>query len=395
MRGVPSAQMRLPLYIQRHAFDLLILAMAVFGMGEVLFNDQVRGSNPGLIAFALLWGLPLLARRRWPVAAPTAVFAVLMVQAIIWPQSIPYSFGIFVVVMFAVGQFGNHFTGLRGRLIGAAIVAGAIVWVVWRDPAGQWDDLITLFPTAGLAWLVGHAYRGSMERTAELRERAERLERERETQARTAVAEERARIAREMHDVVAHSLSVMVVQAEAAAAMLDVDPERARRPLSSVQDTGRLALGELRRMLGALRESDESGAQLAPQPGLDGIDDLVASVRAAGLPVAVKVEGDVRPLPPGVDLSAYRIVQEGLTNALKHAGPARAAVLVRFGDRELELRVSDDGRGHDPSSNGDGHGLVGMRERVALYGGQLEAGRQPGGGYLLSARLPLDPTRAS
>ncbi len=312
--------------MQRHAFDAIILAMVAFGIGEVLFNDRVRGANAGLIAFAFLWGVPLLARRRWPVAAPVAVFVVLIVQAIIWPQSVPYLFGTFVVVMFAVGQFGNHFTDRRGRLMGAAIVAGAIVFVVWRDPAGHWGDLFTLFPTAGLAWLVGHAYRASTDRTAQLSERAERLERERESQDRTAVAEERARIAREMHDVVAHSLSVMVVQAEAAEAMLDVDPERARRPLSSVQDTGRSALGELRRMLGALRETDDAGALLAPQPGLDGLDELVESVRAAGLSVAVKVEGDPRPLPPGVDLSAYRIVQEGLTNALRHAGPARAEV---------------------------------------------------------------------
>jgi signal transduction histidine kinase len=193
-----------------------------------------------------------------------------------------------------------------------------------------------------------------------------------------------------MHDVVAHSLSVMVVQAEAAEAMLDADPERARRPLAAVQETGRSALGELRRMLGVLREMAEEGPALAPQPGLDGLDALVGQVRAAGLPVTVRIKGEPRPLPPGIDLSAYRIVQEGLTNALKHAGPARAEVLVAYDDDELELRVSDDGRGYDPDADGAGHGLVGMRERVALYGGSLDAGPLPEGGFALSARLPLE-----
>ena len=174
---------------------------------------------------------------------------------------------------------------------------------------------------------MGYAYENHRRRTAELVERAARLEREQETEARAAVAEERARIAREMHDVVAHSLSVMVVQAEAAEAMLEVDPERARRPLSAVQDTGRAALTELRRMLGVLRESDD-GLAMAPQPGLAGLDALAQHVRDAGLPVDVRIEGEPRPLPPGVDLSAYRIVQEALTNVLKHAGPARAEVVV-------------------------------------------------------------------
>jgi signal transduction histidine kinase len=181
----------------------------------------------------------------------------------------------------------------------------------------------------------------------------------------------------------------MVVQAEAAEAMLDGDPQRARRPLEAVQETGRSALTELRRMLGVLREMADEGPALAPQPGLAGLDALVASVRDAGLPVEVRVEGDPRPLPPGIDLSAYRIVQEGLTNALKHAGPARAEVVVGYDEREVRLQVSDDGRGHDPSANG-GHGLMGMRERVALFGGELDAGPRPQGGFALTARLPVD-----
>jgi signal transduction histidine kinase len=182
----------------------------------------------------------------------------------------------------------------------------------------------------------------------------------------------------------------MVVQAGAAEAMLDADPERARRPLAAVQQTGRSALTELRRMLGVLREMADEGPGLAPQPGLSALDELARQVREAGLPVNVRVEGEPRPLPPGIDLSAYRIVQEGLTNALKHAGPATAEVVVRYGPRELELVVRDDGRGRGPSANGGGHGLLGMRERVALYGGDLTAGPRPEGGFALAARLPLE-----
>jgi signal transduction histidine kinase len=376
---------------ERHLFDVIIVVAIAITLFEVWLSTDVEGSPAGLTLFTLLWGLPLLiARRRAPVPAAVAVLVLMCAQAVIWTQSVPYSFGTFLTVMLATGVLGAHVRTRRGLLAGAALVVGAIVLVVTLDESGHWTNLLTTIPAAGFAWLVGYVYRANTARTTELRERAERLERERETEARAAVAEERARIAREMHDVVAHSLSVMVVQAEAAEAMLDVDPERARRPLSSVQDTGRSALGELRRMLGVLRERDETGAPLAPQPGLDGLDELVESVRQAGLLVSVRIDGEPRPLPSGVDLSAYRIVQEGLTNALKHAGPARADVLVRYGDRELELRVSDDGRGHDPSSNGGGHGLVGMRERVALYGGEIEAGPRPGGGYRLRVRLPLD-----
>jgi signal transduction histidine kinase len=381
---------------ERHVFDAIIVVAIGITLFEVWLSTDVEGSPAGLTLFTFLWGLPLLvARRRAPVPAAVAVLVLMCAQAVIWTQSVPYSFGTFLTVMLATGVLGAHVRTRRGLLAGAALVIGAIVLVVTLDESGHWTNLLTTIPAAGFAWLVGYVYRANTARTTELRERAERLERERETEARAAVAEERARIAREMHDVVAHSLSVMVVQAEAAEAMLDVDPERARRPLSSVQDTGRSALGELRRMLGVLRERDEAGAPLAPQPGLDRLGELVDSVRAVGLLVSVRIDGEPRPLPSGVDLSAYRIVQEGLTNVLKHAGPARADVLVRYGDRELELRVSDDGRGHDPSSNGGGHGLVGMRERVALYGGELEAGPRPGGGYRLRVRLPLDPAAAS
>jgi signal transduction histidine kinase len=355
---------------------------------DVLLNEDIEGWTPGLIAFTFLWGLPLLARRRHPVLAPALVFVAVSAQAVLWNHSVGYQFCTFMVVLLAAGLFGIHLTTRRERLAGAALAVATLAIVVGLDPEGDWTDFLTTGPTIGVAWLIGHIYRNNTTRTAELRERAERLEREREANARAAVAEERTRIAREMHDVVAHSLSVMVVQAEAAEEMLSLDPERARRPLSAVQETGRTALTELRRMLGVLREIDE-GPDLAPQPGLAGLDDLVAHVREAGLPVTLRVEGEPRPLSPTGDLQAYRIVQEALTNALKHAGPARADVLVRYEASDLVIEVTDDGRGYDPNADGRGHGLIGMRERVAVCGGEMSAGRRAQGGFQVRARLPI------
>jgi signal transduction histidine kinase len=371
-----------------YAVDLLVAATIVAAILEAWLVEDVEGSSWGLTAFALAWGLPMFARRRFPVAAPAATVVLIGVQAAVWDHSVPYSFGVLLISLIASSQFG--LLGLsRGGLAGAALVALMIVFVGLRDPEGAAGDYLFVLALQAIAWLIGFAFHERNRRAAQLTERAERAERARETEARAAVAEERARIAREMHDVVAHSLSVMVVQAEAAEAMLDDDPERARRPLAAVQQTGRGALGELRRMLGLLRERADEGPSLAPQPGLAGVDELARQMREAGLPVSVRVEGEPRPLPPGVDLSAYRIVQEGLTNALKHAGPATAEVLVRYREREIEVEVRDDGRGRGPASNGGGHGLLGMRERVALYGGELSAGPRPEGGFALVARLPL------
>ena len=379
--------------IENWLIDAVVICLFVLAEGEVWLSDSVKGPAVLLAIGPAAWTLPLLARRRFPFGAPLTVLVAISLEALAANESITNSTAAFLTVMLTIGLFGSHGVNRRGVGGGAAtLVAVAIVIAV--DPGSGQGDYVIVGGVAVFAWIAGLSLHERMRRTAELEERAARHERERETEARTAVAEERTRIAREMHDVVAHSLSVMVVQAEAAEAMLDVDPERARRPLIAVQETGRSALGELRRMLGALREIGEDGAPLAPQPGLAGVGELVEHVRAAGLLVSVRVEGDERPLPSGVDLSAYRIVQEGLTNALKHAGPARAEVLVRYGERELELSVSDDGRGHDPQSNGGGHGLVGMRERVALYGGELEAGPRPDGGFRLRARLPLDPVAA-
>jgi signal transduction histidine kinase len=238
-----------------------------------------------------------------------------------------------------------------------------------------------------IAWLVGREVRRRRREVTLLQERAARLEHDQEEQARAAVVEERGRIARELHDVVAHSVSVMVVQAQAGPHLLG-EPDQARGVFRSIESSGREALVELRRLLGILRTGDEELA-IGPQPGLSSLGSLVEQVREAGLPVELRVEGDPVQLPPGVDLSAYRIVQEALTNTLKHAGRAEAEVVVRYGPSALELEISDDGSGAPASVNGSGHGLIGMRERVALYGGALEAGTRNGGGYAVRARLPL------
>jgi len=373
--------------LARYVVDLLVAAVIVLAILEVWLLEDVEGSPWPLTLFALAWGLPMFARRRFPVAAPAITVTLIALQAVIWDHTVPYSFGTFMMALIAASQFG--YLGLTTPgITGGILVFAAVGVAVLRDPEGSTSDVFFVNVIASIAWLIGFAFHERNRRTAELTERAERAERTLESEARAAVAEERARIAREMHDVVAHSLSVMVVQAEAAEAMLDADPARARRPLAAVQQTGRDALGELRRMLGVLRERADEDAALAPQPGLDGLDALVDQVRWAGLPVSVRVEGDPRPLPSGIDLSAYRIVQEGLTNALKHAGPATAQVVLRYGETEVELEVRDDGRGRAGGADGGGHGLLGMRERVAVCGGDLSAGPLPEGGFALTARLP-------
>jgi signal transduction histidine kinase len=225
--------------------------------------------------------------------------------------------------------------------------------------------------------------------------RRRRIERDHVLAAREAVAIERARIARELHDVVAHSMSVMVVQAGAARAVLGADPAQAEAALGRIEETGRTGLADMRRLLGILKaDGDDTG--LEPQPGLRALDGLLERVRSAGLPVEAMVYGEPRTLPPGVDLTAYRLVQEALTNTLKHAGTASARVVIRYADRSIELEVADDGRGPPPeSAPSGGHGLVGMRERVALFGGTLETGGRPGGGFRVTARIPVGEAQRS
>jgi signal transduction histidine kinase len=238
-----------------------------------------------------------------------------------------------------------------------------------------------------IAWLVGRDLRRRRQRVADLEDRAAQLEREREEQAQLAVAEERGRIARELHDVIAHGVSVIVVQAQAGPHLVG-DQERVLDVFRAIESNGRDALVELRRLLGILRSEDEQLA-IGPQPGLGSLQSLVEQVRASGLPVELRIEGEPVHLPAGIDLSAYRIVQEALTNVVKHAGDAAVVVVIRYEAHALELDVVDDGRGRAMSLNGSGHGLIGMRERVALYGGTLKTGTRDSGGYAVRARLPF------
>jgi signal transduction histidine kinase len=296
----------------------------------------------------------------------------------------PANSGVWLFLLLAVYSGAAHTSGRRA-LVAAGMTFGLFVTNLVGDGEGLTaDNVIFLGIIFGAPWLVGRAVR-------QRRLNDEELEQEK-TRAAAAIMEERARIARELHDVVAHSISVMVIQARGGRRVLRSDPNDARDAFAVIERTGQQALDEMRRLLDMLRTADETLA-LAPQPSLKELGTLVEHVRAAGLPVQVAVEGEPRDLPPGVDLSAFRIVQEALTNALKHAGPARARVVVRYLADDLEIEVSDDGPGTGDASV-SGYGLVGMRERVEVYGGELEAGRQPGGGYALRVRLPLRPARA-
>jgi signal transduction histidine kinase len=282
-------------------------------------------------------------------------------------------------------------------MMGAAVALAAVVVQSVQDPklAGVGDIVLVdgffFGVIGGTVWLVGRYVRRRRGLEATLEDRARLLEREREQQA-ALIAAERGRIASELHDVIAHTVSVMGIQAAAAAEVLDHDPQRARAPLDSIQTTARDAIEELRRLLGVLRNGSES-AELAPQPDLGGLGDLVERARESGLHVELSIEGDRRSLPAGIELAAYRIVQEALTNIRKHAGAAPARVTIQYRPACLDVLVEDEGRGAAGGA-GTAHGLVGMRERATLYGGTLDAGPRPGGGFRVRARLPLEaPSR--
>jgi signal transduction histidine kinase len=266
-----------------------------------------------------------------------------------------------------------------------AFVAGVGAHRLASPGSGIADLLFDIAFVTG-AWALGYAARAREQRNLELEGRTTRLEAEHARAADEAAAAERLRIAGELHDIVAHALGVVAVQAGAAEQVLDADPERARATLGEIRATVREAVVEMRRLLGVLRAGEAE--RLSPQPSLAQLGELVERIRGTGLDVELVVEGATRPLPPGVELSAYRIVQEGLTNVVRHAGATRADVAVRYGDDAVAVEVRDDGKG--PSANGaGGHGLVGVRERVALHGGRLEAGALETGGYVLQATLPL------
>jgi signal transduction histidine kinase len=349
-------------------------------VGSEIFSSSER-------AVAAAAGLVMTLSLAWRRRAPLVVLALAIATSIIANFAAPLDAATTpaIAVVVAVYSVGAHTERVRAAVGGLGVAA-----LIAANAAGQFSlgDLLFIAMIVGGAWLAGRAMHYRRERERTLERLTVDLEREREEKARAAVAEERVRIARELHDVVAHAISVIVLQARGARRSLATDPEETREALDMIEATGSEALAEMRRLLGMLRTHDEDVA-LAPQPSLRYLDALAAQVCEAGLPVELSVEGEPIELPPGVDLSAYRIVQEALTNALKHAGPTSARVVVRYGKDDLELEIADTGAGA-AASDGEGHGLVGMRERVSLYGGRLEAGPRDGGGFAVRARLPLD-----
>jgi signal transduction histidine kinase len=385
-----------PMRLRRHAFDALVLAVAAASQVEILVGSPA-GPIVAVEAAALLATVPLLFRRRFPFAAPAIAFAgvagVSLVSLAGVTEGATFAMLGLVLASWAAGAQREGQQALAGAALGLAAFA-----VIVQAQPGSGTALDFGDAEVDLAsWLVigiglplaAFALRRREERAVALEAEAERLAREREERARAAVAAERARIARDLHDVIAHSVSVMTVQGGAARLLLEQDAQRAREPLLAVEETGHQAMAEMRRLLGIVHAEDAPA--LAPQPGLADLEALAEQVRQAGLPVALEVLGAPKALAPGLGLAGYRIVQEALTNALKHAGPARAWVTVRYEPDALVLEILDDGAGGPSVDGGSGHGLVGMRERVALYGGELAAGRRPEGGFAVRARLPLGP----
>jgi signal transduction histidine kinase len=373
------------------------LALVAAGLSTALFIGLVDGTQPGLprsmvvlgYALVLLHTLPLAARRRFPlavlaisVASGLAFAAIGLPAAFLGPP--------ILVPAYTVAAYGDRWVPLAGLAVAeVGLAAVQLTRGGWKDP----PDLVQFVLIIAAAWLLGHFVHNYRAYAARLEERTAELEQAREELARRAVVEERLRLARELHDVVAHAMSVIAVQSGVGAHVAGTQPQEAAKALGAIEATSRAALTELRRLLGVLRQDSEPQGDLAPVPGLADLDGLLAEVAKAGLAVRLRVEGTPSPLPPGVDLSAYRIVQEALTNVVKHAGLARAQVVVGYRDHEVTVEVTDDGRGVTaPTGDGParvGHGLIGMRERVAAFGGDLEAGPRPGGGFRVAARLPL------
>ena len=380
--------------VRTHTFDVLIMALLLVALGEV---SAMHGS-PKAVHVTLWFAIPaivalaslLFFRRRFPFGAPAAFWLLAAGLSFVDPRLVTVPKGVFFLGMVAAYLLGNLSDAVQARL-GLAVVLVSAAIIVYQDPDAANVEFVFVPLLFGVLWLAGFVLR-EREREAEAAElRAAQAEREQEAAARIAVAEERARIARELHDVVAHAVSVMVLQVGAVRHKLPDSESENRDALRGVEKAGRTALAEMRRLLAAMRREGEE-AELIPQPGLDNLDSLLDEVGRAGLPVELHVEGDPFPLPRGVDLSAYRIVQEGLTNALKHAKANTADVTLQYRQDELGIEVRDDGLG-TATTDGLGHGLVGVRERVKIYGGDMTVGTANGRGFVLSTRLPIERDR--
>ncbi|MEV7567266.1 sensor histidine kinase [Streptomyces tanashiensis] len=392
-------------FIRRHPTGVdtfWAVVLLGFSLLWVVSAGTVGGSALGYGIVALLFSLVVALRRRAPEKMLLLAVGLGLAQLALGLRPFMADFAMLVIIFTVAAHDGPRWAS-RLALVGglAASTLSQLRWPLEETDSGAATVFFTIIMTVPfvLAWVLGDSLRTRRAYFAQLEERASRLEQEREAQAKVAVAAERARIARELHDVVAHNVSVMVVQADGAAYVMDSSPDTAKQALETISTTGRQALAEMRRLLGILRtgEHQEAG-EYVPQPDVGQIEDLVEQVRGAGLTVDFAIEGSPRPLPSGVELTAYRIVQEALTNTRKHGGPdVGASVRLVYFDDGLGLLVEDDGRGapqemyEDGGADGRGHGLIGMRERVGMVGGTLDAGPRPGGGFRISALLPLKP----
>ncbi|MFB7737351.1 sensor histidine kinase [Streptomyces sp. NPDC056112] len=393
-------------FLRRHptwvdgSWALILLGLSGVSVSSINGAPGHHGSVGAALALSLVLCVVVALRRRVPEKMLVLAGAAGVAQLVLDVETMVANFAMLVII-YTVAAIGARWAS-RFALAGG-LCAATLAQMRWpqHDASALGNVAITVFQTVpfALAWVLGDSMRTRRAYFAQLEERAARLEKEREAQSKVAVAAERARIARELHDVVAHNVSVMVVQADGAAYVLDAAPDQAKKALETISSTGRQALAEMRRLLGVLRtgEHQESG-EYVPQPDVDQIEDLVEQCRGSGLPVDFRIEGTPRPLPSGVELTAYRIVQEALTNTRKHGGPnAGASVRLVYFDDGLGLLVEDDGKGaphelyEEGGADGEGHGLIGMRERVGMVGGTLDAGPRPGGGFRISALLPLKP----
>ncbi|MDF6020303.1 sensor histidine kinase [Streptomyces sp. JH34] len=393
-------------FIRRHptGVDILWAVLLLGFSGVSIVTDQTGAGGERVAGVPIAVGLSVVVALRRRVPEKMLLLAILMglAQLVLGVRPDVADFAM-LVITYTVATVGERWASRLA--LGCSLVAAGFSRLRWPDdaPYGGWAQtlgyVVIMTVPFVLAWVLGDSIRTRRAYFSQLEERAARLEREREAQSKVAVAAERARIARELHDVVAHNVSVMVVQADGAAYVMDSSPDQARQALETISGTGRKALAEMRRLLGVLRtgDSQESG-EYVPQPDVEQIEELVGKVRETGLAVDFKIEGTPRPLPSGVELTAYRIVQEALTNTRKHGGPdAGASVRLVYFDDGLGLLVEDDGRGAphelyaDGGADGAGQGMIGMRERVGMVGGTLDAGPRQGGGFRISALLPLKP----
>jgi signal transduction histidine kinase len=366
-----------------------VLGLAGLGSLASVATEGHAAAVARLAPFVVAMFVAVVFRRKSPVIA-FAVGALGAAGQVLFGPGDPGSSVPVLVLLYTLAAYEPRRVSVPGLVICVVGAAATFFLSIGGIGAAERFLLATVFSsgTALVAWVIGDSMRYRRAYLRSLEDRAARLERERDAQAQIAAAAERARIARELHDVIAHNVSVMVVQADGASYALRTEPERAGQALAAISQTGRLALSEMRRLLGVLRSGDEQ-ADLAPVPGLDQLRELVDQARAAGMSVSLTLDGPPRPLAEGAELAAYRVVQESLTNTRKHGGLAAAArVALRYEPDGLMLQVTDDGLGAAAPSDGPGHGRTGMRERIEMYGGTVQAGPRPGGGYQVTARLP-------